>query len=418
MNKANPDKESVLADHSSTKPDTGRKVKVFALIVSVTLIIGFLVVRHMKSVYQIDLADAAFKEASAPPAVDVITVQNAPTSFSLTLPGETAAWYESTIYSRVDGYVANWKVDIGDHVKKGQVLATIETPDLDARLMAAMAKVKASQAVVVARQADADFAKTTYARWKDSPKGVVSEQERDAKKAGYDYAVAHLNQAKAQVGLDQAVVDQYSALTQFKQVVAPYTGTITERHIDIGNLVSSANTTPLYRMVKDDPIRVVVFVPQSAAGDIKLGSTVRIEPGNGQDREFTGKISRTANSISPQTRTLRVEADIANPDHSLVPGMYVNVNFQVPTEGLVEVPAAALVFRSGGPEVCSVGKDGRITFRKVTIGRDNGNIVELASGISKGETVALNISNQIIDGDAVDAHEIGEIPADGHKAEK
>ena len=171
----------------------------------------------------------------------------------MTLPGETAAWYESTIYARVDGYVATWNVDIGDHVKKGQVLATIDTPDLDAKLAAARAKVKASRALVVARQADADFAKTTYQRWKDSPKGVVSEQERDAKKAGYDSAVANLNEAKAQVGLDQADVDRYTALTQFKQVVAPYDGTITERHIDIGNLVTDGrtNTTPLYRMVED-----------------------------------------------------------------------------------------------------------------------------------------------------------------------
>ena len=189
----------------------------------------------------------------------------------------------STIYARVDGYVATWNVDIGDYVKKGQVLATIETPDLDAKLAAAQAKIKASKALVVARQAEADFAQTTYQRWKDSPKGVVSEQERDAKKAYYDSAVAELNEAKAQVGLDQADVDHYAALTQFKQVAAPYDGTITERHIDIGNLVSSdskTNDTPLYRMVKDNTIRVFVDVPQSAADDIKVGSPVKIKASN------------------------------------------------------------------------------------------------------------------------------------------
>lgn len=407
MNTAHPENESTS---QNVRPDIGRKVTIFACILSLALAAGFLIIHRAKSVYHVELANAALKEASAPPVVNVVTVRNAPSTFALTLPGETAAWYESTIYARVNGYVGSWKVDIGDHVKKGQVLATIETPDLDARLAAAEAKVKAAQAVVVARQADSDFAKTTYARWKDSPKGVVSEQERDAKKAGYDFAVAQLNQSKAQVGLDQALVDQYSALTQFKQVTAPYDGTITERHIDIGNLVSdgSANTTPLYRMVKDDPIRVVVFVPQSAAGDIKLGAVVQIRPSDVSDREFSGKIARTANAINPQTRTLRVEADIPNPDHALVPGMYVNVNFRVPTEGLVQVPAAALVFRSGGPEVGLVDKESHVRFRKVKINRDNGDIVELCSGVSAGDRVVLNISNQISDGDTVRTHEFEE----------
>ncbi len=404
MDTAHPENESTT---QNVRSDAGRKVKIFACVVSVVLIAGFLAIHRTKSVYQVEMANAALKEASGPPEVNVVTVQNAPSTFALTLPGETAAWYESTIYARVDGYVGTWKVDIGDHVKKGQVLVTIETPDLDARLAAAEAKVKAAQALVVARQADADFAKTTYARWKDSPKGVVSEQERDAKKAGYDYAVAQLNQSKAQVGLDQARVDQYSALTQFKQVVAPYDGTITERRIDIGNLVTagSANTTPLYRMVKDNPIRVMAFVPQSAAADIKPGDAVRIQPGDGRNQEVSGKVTRTASAINPQTRTLRVEADIPNPDHTLVPGMYVNIKFLVPTEDLVQVPSAALVFRSGGPEVGLVGRDSRIKFRKVKIMRDNGDIVELGPGVSAGERVALNISNQISDGDRVRVHE-------------
>ncbi len=390
------------------KSHTERKLKRFAAVVAAALIIGFLVVHYVKSADQAALAGAALKEASAPPLVDVITVQNCPSSFPLTLPGETAAWYESTIYARVDGYVGAWNVDIGDHVKKGQVLAAIETPDLDAKLAAAQAKVTASRALVVARQADTDFAKTTYQRWKDSPKGVVSEQERDAKRTGYDSAVAQLNQAKAQVGLDQAVVDRYTVLTQFKQVDAPYDGIITERHIDIGNLVTDgkADTTPLYRMVKDDPIRVFVNVPQSAAGDITVGASAKIKADNIPDHDFNGKITRTANSINPKTRTLRVEADIPNPDHALVPGMYVNVDFQVPSEGSVQVPAASLVFRSDGPHVGVVDKDNRITFRKVTIVRDNGSTVQLGPGLAAGERVALNVSNQIVDGDTVEAHEL------------
>ena len=422
MDKAPSYDRQSFADHSSTpdKSHIDRKLKSFAGIVAVMLIVGFIVIQHVKSVDQRALKSAALRQASSPPPVDVIRVQNAPSSSHLTLPGETAAWYESTIYARVDGYVATWNVDIGDHVKKRQVLATIETPDLDAKLVAAQAKVKASKALVVARQAEADFAQTTYQRWKDSPKGVVSEQERDAKKAYYDSAVAELNQAKAQVGLDQAVADHYAALAQFKQVDAPYDGTITERNIDIGNLVSTdgrTSNTPLYRMVKDDPIRVFVDVPQSAASDIKVGASAKIKASNIPDREFDGKITRTSNSINSQTRTLRVEADIPNPDHALVSGMYVSVDFQVSTKGLVQVPAAALVFRSGGPQVGLVDGDNRLTFSKVRIARDDGNAVLLGSGVSPGDRVALNINNQIVDGDTVAVHESADGIANAQKPE-
>ncbi|MGO8945467.1 MAG: efflux RND transporter periplasmic adaptor subunit [Syntrophobacteraceae bacterium] len=388
--------------------DTGRKLKIFAATVAVVLLVGFFVVHHLKSREQGNLESATSKNASACPIVNVVAAQNSPSSLPLTLPGETAAWYESIIYARVDGYVARWNSDIGDHVQKGQILATIETPELDAQLAAAQAKLKAAQALVVSRQADAEFAKTTHERWRDSPKGVVSDWEREAKKAGYDSAVAQLNAAQAQVGLDRADVDRYVALTQFKQVIAPYQGTITERRIDIGNLVtagSSANTTPLYRMVRDDPIRVFVDVPQSAAGDIKVDTPVQISASNIADRVFDGKVTRTAGAINSKTRTLRVEIDIPNLDHALVPGMYINSIFLVPTTGLVQIPAAALVFRSGGPQVAIVDKDNKVNFNQVVIARDNGNTVEISSGVSSGDAVILNVGSQILEGGTVEAHE-------------
>jgi RND family efflux transporter MFP subunit len=405
--------------------DTGRKLKVFAGIVAVALLVGFFLVHHTKSSEERSLETATSATASEPPIVNVIMVQKAPPSFPLSLPGETAAWYESVIYARVDGYVAKWNSDIGDHVKKGQILATIETPDLDAQLAAAKAKVKASQAVVAAMRADAEFAKTTYERWKDSPKGVVSEQEREAKKSGYDSAVAHVNEAQAQTNLDQANVDRYTALTQFKQVTAPYEGAVTERRIDIGNLVTSgsnANTTPLYRMMQDDPIRVFVDVPQSAAVDIKVGTPVLISagnisvcvldgkltsvPSNISDCVLDGKVTRTAGAINPQTRTLRVEIDIPNPGHTLAPGMYVNVVFEVPAKGLAQIPAAALIFRTGGPQVAIVGESNKVHFHKVSIARDNGDIVEISSGVSSGDRVILNVSSQIYEGQTVAASEV------------
>jgi RND family efflux transporter MFP subunit len=379
---------------AKTLSKTGRQLRTFAALVAMALIVGFLVVHHLKANDQADLATATKESSTASRSVDIVAAETAPSSVPLTLPGETAAWYDSVIYARVDGYVATWTANIGDHVQKGQILATIDTPDLDAQLAAAQAKLKAANALV-------EFSKSTFERWKNSPAGVVSQQEREAKKADYDNALA-------QAGLDQADVDRYTALTQFKQVTAPYDGTITERRIDIGNLVtagSTSNTTSLYRIVQDDPIRVFVDVPQSAASDVKTDLPAHITASNVHNRIFEGKVARTADAINEQTRTLHVEVDIPNPDHALVSGMYVDVGFELPTEGLVQIPAAALVFRSGGPQVAVVDKDNKVTFHKVTIVRDGGNAVEISSGVAVGDKIALNISSQIADGETVETHE-------------
>jgi multidrug efflux pump subunit AcrA (membrane-fusion protein) len=219
------------------------------------LMFCFCAVMLLRLVDAHSLAKSAANAYSAPPPVDVFTALPASIGQDLVLPGQTAAWFETTIYARVNGYVAKWLVDIGDHVKKGQVLATIETPELDAELSAARAQLRTSEAQVSAREAEAEFSKTTNERWRDSPKGVVSEQERESKKADYESANARLYAAEAQVALDKSKVEQYSALAQFKQVVAPFDGTITERKIDIGNLVtagSASTTTPLYRMAQTE----------------------------------------------------------------------------------------------------------------------------------------------------------------------
>jgi len=373
---------------------TGKKIRRFATNFAIVLVVGFLMVHVIKYFHERSLASEATEAAAAPAMVDVITVGDAPASANLTLPGETAAWYESIIYARVDGYVKSWSADIGDSVKKGQVLATIETPELDAQLAAAKAKL-------VAAQADAEFAKTTYDRWRDSPKGVVSEQEREEKKAAY-------GSTAAQVKLAQADVNRYEALAQFKQVTAPYDGRITERRIDIGNLVtagSSANTTPLYRMTQNSPMRVFVDVPQSAAGNMKKDVEASITASNIPGRIFKAAISRTADAIDAHSRTLHVEVDLPNDDQALVPGTYVDVAFDMPSQGLPQIPAAALVFRNAGPEVAFIDKDQHVHFQKVTIARDNGNSVEIGSGIAAGDQIALNISNQINDGDLVHVSE-------------
>ena len=393
---------------------TGRRLQIAAFAVAVLLLLAFLIVHIAKSHAERALARDTNAAAAAAPLVQVVSVREAAAGSSLTLPGETAAWYESSIYARVSGYVANWSADLGDHVAAGQVLATIETPELDADYLAAKAKLDAAQSQVKVRQAEAEFATSTYARWRDSPKGVVSEQEREDKKAGQASSAAQLQAARAQVNLARADVERLAAFEQFKRVTAPYAGTITERRIDIGNLVSagsSSASTPLYRMAQDFPLRVFVNVPQSAAGDLmRVGVPVQISTSD-PARSVAATITRTSGAIDPQARTFRVEIDIANPGPALVAGMYVEVGFRLTNAHLLQVPAAALVFHSGQPQVAVVDARGVVHLRSVTIGRDDGNVIELQSGIASGEHLALNLGNQIVDGQKVRVTDAGPVRA-------
>lgn len=397
---------SINQEKPLSPTDTGRQLQRGAIGVAIVLLCAFLIMHFVKAHREHVLEQDTRQAAGAAPAVDVVQVDGSSGPGSLTLPGETAAWYESTIYARVDGYVSKWFVDIGDHVKAGQELAIIDTPDLDAQLAAAKAKLQVDTAQVKVKQADADFARSTYERWRDSPKGVVSEQEREDKKAGDAAAAAQLAAAQAQVQLDQADVDRLSAFEQFKRVTAPYTGTIIERRIDIGNLVtagSSSNTTLLYRMSKDDPIRIFVDAPQSVAAElmhpgVQAQITTDALTGGGA---LTGTVARTSDAVNPKARTFRAEIDVPNPDGRLVPGLYVKVAFQLSNSGMSEVPAAALTFSPSGPQVAVVSTDGKVHFRAVSIGRDDGDKVELSAGVKDGERLVLNISSQIHDGDPV-----------------
>jgi RND family efflux transporter MFP subunit len=385
-------------------PQTGRRLKKAVIVAAAVLLLGFVAVRVTRYVDERGIANAAAAAYAAPPPVDTVIAQPVVAGQDLVLPGQTAAWYESTIYARVNGYVAKWLVDIGDHVQKGQLLATIETPELDAELAAARSQLQASEAQVTAREAEREFARSTNERWRDSPKGVVSEQERAAKKSDYDAASARLYAAKAQVALDKSRVDQYSALAQFKQVTAPFAGVITERKIDVGNLVtagSASTTTPLYRMTLNDPLRVFVDVPQNSAGELmRPGVPAQIRSLGASAGVFPGKIARSSGAINPQARTMRVEVDLPNANNALVPGMYVTVAFHLEPKGTVEVPAATLVFRPG-PQVARVLENGTVQFADVTIARDDGSLVELGSGVRVGDQLILNVSSQIRAGQAV-----------------
>jgi RND family efflux transporter MFP subunit len=404
-----------LNDEPSQRPlafdrGTGLRMSILALVFAGVLVVGFFFVNAERRYKTNELAVATKAEMSGPPPVDVVSAKSSPLTQRLVLPGETAAWYDSKIYARVNGYVEKWLVDIGDHVSNGQTLALIETPELDAQLLAARAKLSAAQAEVNVKQANADFAKSTYERWRNSPQGVVSEQERQSKKAASVAADSELIASKARVALDKAEVDRLTSLTEFKEVKAPFDGTIVERDVDIGDLVnagSGSGTSALYRVARNEPMRVFVNVPQSAADDLLTGDArASITVGGDASQHYDGKVARTSRAINRQSRTLRAEIDLPNSDSRLVPGLYVEVSFALNNPIGVQVPAAALLFRPK-PQVAIIDEKNVVEFRDVKIGVDDGDVVQIESGLKEGEKVALNLSSQIASGMKVDAHELG-----------
>jgi RND family efflux transporter MFP subunit len=393
-------------------PQTGRWLTILILVLAAAFVVGFFVVHHHRAELEASLKSEKDSSNAEHPTVDVVRVKYSADSEALTMPGTTAGWYEATIYARVTGYVASWTADIGDRVKKDQVLARIDTPDLDARLMAAKAKLAAAQADVTVSESAVTLAKTTNARFQAAaPEGAVSQLERDEKKAEFDSSVAKLKAAQAQVHINEADVSNLEVFTTYKKVTAPFDGIITARRVDIGDLVTEGSTTatkPMYTVAQSDTLRVFVDVPQSASAGLKVGMPAVIQATMYPDRKFSGNIARTANSIDPDSRTLHVEVDIKNSDFALVPGMYVQVKFELIQTPLIDVPASALLFRSSGSQIAIVDDDGKIHFQEVTIVHDEGDIVEISAGVALGAKVALNLSNQIVEGEQVTASDISD----------
>ncbi|HUN82636.1 MAG TPA: efflux RND transporter periplasmic adaptor subunit [Phycisphaerae bacterium] len=388
------------------RPGTGRRIGILVLALTIVLSGFYFAGRIPRRRRQSELEEATRGAKESAPAVNVARPTQAPAISELSLPGEARAFYETTIFARISGYVNHWLVDIGDRVKTGQSLATIDTPELDAQLMEARAKVGASEAEVRLAEAQVAFAKITYDRWEAAaPEGAVSQQERDEKKAEFTNAQARLDVARAQREFAKSTVKKLEFEAGFKNVTAPFDGVITQRHVDVGSLItagSTANTTPLFAIAQYDQVRVFTKVPQTASSDITVGMEAGISSKEYPERHFSGKVDRTAGAIDPGSRTLKVEVLAANPDLALLPGMYVTVNFQVVrTKPAMVIRASALNYRTGGPQIAVVDPGGRVHFRNVEIARDLGDSIEIARDLGPQEWVAVNISDEIAEGDIV-----------------
>jgi len=344
-------------------------------------------------------------QQQAIPIVAVISPHAGAAVQRLVLPGTVQAWYEAPIYARVPGYLKNWYFDYGAHVKKGDVLAEIETPDLDAQLAAAQGKLNSARALVKVREAEKQFAETTFQRWRDSPKGVVSEQEQESKEADYNSALARLNAATAEVAADQGEVDRLQALESFKNITVPFDGVVTARETDIGALInagSGGNGPELFRVADIHKMRIYVQVPQQLSAGIQAGLTAELHLPQYPEKTFKAAVATTSSAINTSARTLLVELHADNPDSLLQPGAYAQVDFELPSNpNVVRVPTSALIFREHGMEVATIGAGDKIQLKPVTLGRNLGTEVEVLTGLTLSDRVVNSPPDSLADGDTV-----------------
>jgi membrane fusion protein, multidrug efflux system len=336
-------------------------------------------------------------EEQAEIPVEVIAPQPGPPMRSLTLPGTAHAWYEAPIFAQVAGYVGRWNEDFGATVKAGQLLATIDTPGLDAQYSAA----KASLGVA---QANYRLATTTAARWQAlAGTPAVSKQEVDVQVAG---AAAR----KAELELAQQDVARYAALEEFKRVVAPFDGVVTARLTDVGTYVNAAGgdsgaragSTQLFTVADVHEIRVFVAIPQDYADSLKVGLTAILHLPSQPGKPITAKFLTTARAFSPDTRTAVTELTVDNADHAIWPGTYVDVELQVPTDpGLLTVPEQALIFGAAGIQIAILDSQQQVHLRNVTLGDNLGEAVQITSGLAPGDRLVNNPPAGLLEGTRV-----------------
>src|SRR6266436_6738160 len=322
--------------------------------------------------------------------VNVVHPTSGSDAQAIELPGNTQAFTDAPIYARTSGYLKQWYFDIGARVKRGELLAEIETPELDEQLEQAENQVKTAEANLQLAQVTAD-------RWVFLEKSsVVSKQERDQ-------AVSDLNAKRATADSDRANVARLQKLQAFEHVYAPFDGVITVWNTDVGDLIQGDNTAPkeLFHLAAVGKVRVYISVPEVYATAIKSGETVRLTLDAFPGESFTGTLERDSNSIDLTSRTLRVEVDVDNPAGRLLPGAYAFVYLKLPSAaGAVTVPTNTLLFLAEGLRVAVVrGEQAKLV--PVTIGHDYGSSVEVLSGLTSEDTVILDPSDSIMEGSAV-----------------
>jgi len=399
-----------------SKTRRGPLVAFFLLLACIVAgaIIGGLLPRLTR---QKGLLAAAQAVAERRPVVLVSPAHLSTSSEAMDLPGDLTAMIEAPIFSRADGYLKSRLVDIGWHVKAGQLMAEIETPELDqqitqarASLAQAQSSVKELEADIALSRANLDLARVTWERWKNLvAKGAVSRQEADSKQA--DFAVKEATTQKAEATLataqdtihaSQANLRRLEEMKSFASVTAPFDGVVTARNVDIGTLITTGNKE-MFRVAKIDPLRIFVNVPQTFVEHIQNGQTAELRVEERPGQVFRAVVTNFANSLDTSSRSMLAILETPNPGATLYPGMYAQVRFSaVRPRPSLRVPGDAIVLGAGGASVATVGSDHIVHFKSVTIGQDLGSEVEVTSGLSPGDLVISNPSDSVQENAAVE----------------
>src|SRR5271156_1923526 len=349
-----------------------------------------------------EVADWTNQQAVA--TVRLIQPERGSNQEDLVLPGNVNAYYTGTLFARASGYVTAWHKDIGAHVAKGEILASISAPDLDQQLEEAKAQFVQLKAAVEQAQANADLGKVTDARTSRLvAQGWSSQEQGDTDRLTSVSRTAALSVAKANVAAQQAAVHRLTELTGFEQIKAPFDGVVTARNVDIGDLVNAGGTTgrALFQVSDIHRMRIYVNVPQAFLGELKPGITATLHL-PGQKETFEAELVSTSNSVVENSRTGLVELQADNPDGKLWPGAFTEVHFHIPSASdTLSIPSTALIFGAHGMRAAAVGADNRVVLKPVTLGRDFGNRVEIQSGLARSDRLIDNPLESTQTGDVV-----------------
>ena len=366
-----------------------KALMIVGVLVLVLLIAGALTLwSHMSH----ERALAKETEIDTVPTVAVVYPVSEKPDEDLVLPGSLQAYEESPIYARTSGYLVRWYKDIGSRVTKGELLAKIDTPEVDQELN----QTRAARLQIVAQM---DLAKISADRWENLRKtDSVSAQEADQQTSGYKQSQANLAAADANVR-------RLEQLEGFKDVYAPFSGVLTKRNVDPGALINAgagAAGRELFDLARVDPLRVYTSVPQAYAPYIKVGAKTNITLQEFPGQKFAGTVARTAEAIDPATRTLLTEVDVPNKDGHLLPGSFGEVHFAVGSGvNKVTVPVNAMLFRAQGAQVAVIGPGGKVQLRAINIGRDYGTTLEVLGGVSPTDQIIINPADSLEDGQQV-----------------
>ncbi len=361
--------------------------------IAVWIVLALLAVGALRTVVADILQNRSVAETTKQNAtqyVNVVSPTQTEGSGNTLLPGTLRGNVESPIYARSTGYLLHWYVDIGARVKQRQLLADLDTPEIDQELAQALAQRQQASSSL-------GLAKSSAERWQQlRTRDAVSQQELDERQSTYTQDVANLSAADANV-------KRLQQLESFKRIVAPFSGVVTQRNVDVGDLIDAGSGTSraLFALAQSDPLRVYVQLPQAYAENVSVGQKVVVTQAELPGQQFHGTITHISGAIDVPTRSLQIEVTLPNPDGTLRPGAYVQVAVPAAAHAQLTVPGNALLFRAEGPRVAVVDEKGNVALRKIVIAQDLGQSLEIESGIEADDKIIINPSDSIADGDHV-----------------